>query len=138
VRSNNLWNVPLWLALLLPVLSTGFAQSSPIYINILVRDPSSVVKGKVAETVRGSKLPGPLKRLVTFGASALASKAATPSRIAKKMSNKMPKKMTQKMKGNGLDVKVKPIFREGKPRLRNAVLVVYYYLCNSQVAWFRF
>jgi hypothetical protein len=102
----------LWLTLLLPFSARAFAQ--PIYIHILVKDPSQVVKGKVKETIGGAPLPGPLKRLATFGASALASKVATPSLVAKKMSGKMPSKMTNKMKENGLTVKVEPVFREGK------------------------
>jgi uncharacterized cupredoxin-like copper-binding protein len=138
MRCNSLWNILLWLALLLPAVSTAFAQSSPIYINILVKDPSAVVKGKVQETVGGSKLPGPLKRVMTSAASSLASKAATPSRIAEKMSGKMPKKMTEKMKGNGLDVKVEPIFREGKHAiLSSPVLVDHMHVCNSQIARLR-
>ena len=112
-NTNHMWKVSLWLALLLPVLCTSLAQE-PIYINVLVEDPSCIVQGKVEETIGGTKLPGPLKRLATFGASALATKVATPSKVASKMVGKMPGKMTEKMKGNGLDVKVEPMFREGR------------------------
>jgi hypothetical protein len=100
-----------WLALLLPFGARAFAE--PIYINVIVKDPSQVIKGSVEETIGDTKLPGPLKRLVTFSASTLASLVATPSFAAKRMYDKMPSKMTDKMKGNGLTVKVEPFFQEG-------------------------
>jgi hypothetical protein len=100
-----------WLALLLPLSARAFAE--PIYINVLVEDPSQVIKGSVEETIGNTWLPGPLKRLATFSASTLASFVATPSFVAKRMYEKMPSKMTDKMKGNGLTVKVEPVFQEG-------------------------
>ena len=100
-----------------------------------MKDPSHVVKGKVQETIRGSRLPGPLKRIAKFGASALATRVATPSRVAQKMCTKMPKKMMNRMKGNGLDVHVEPIFREGRcsvqHKIHSSLLACSFLYCDS-------
>ena len=103
-----------WLVLLvlLPFSARALA-ADPLYINILVKDPSNLVKGKIQETIGGSRLPGPLKRLASFAGSALAPKVATSSMVAKTMSKTMPKKMTKKMKENGLTVNVESIFQKG-------------------------
>jgi hypothetical protein len=102
-----------WLALLLPFSARALTGVDPLYINILVKDPSDLVKEKVQETISGSRLPGPLKGLASLGGSALASKVATSSMVAKNMGKKMPKKMTKNMKENGLTVNVESIFQEG-------------------------
>jgi hypothetical protein len=101
-----------WFMLLFP-FSSARAFASPLYINIVVVDPSNVIEGMATEKIGALPLPGPLKRLANFGASKLAPKVS-PSTVAKMMSSKLPKKMTAKMKENGLTVSVEKDFQEGK------------------------
>jgi uncharacterized protein YhdP len=84
-----------------------------IYLNIVVKDPSGAIQGKVDVAVEKSSLPNPLKKAAAKVGGKIATTMATPTVVAKQMSEKLPVDMPVKMKGKGMTVVVETVNLEG-------------------------
>jgi hypothetical protein len=89
------------------------AEKSILYINVVVIDASEAIKDKVRTRVEDSRLPKPLRRVVTAAATGIAGNVFTLHKIAKKVSKKICHKLPEKMFIRGITAVVEEIFREG-------------------------
>lgn len=78
-----------------------------IYINLIVVDASGAIASKLS--TKTQDMPKPLASLATN----VATKLATPERVAGVMEKELPKKMVQKMASKGFTAVAETIFREG-------------------------